>query len=110
VQLAAVGRILQRRINERHMLAGVTMIDPDLVWIGPAVTIGRVPASLTASPCANTSATSSTTLDVPALENRVTASGAAGTGPAPKARRMHGRASVVGACQTRAHGATKGQR
>ncbi len=41
VQLAAVGRILQRRVNERHMLAGVTMTDPDLVWIGPSVTIGR---------------------------------------------------------------------
>jgi bifunctional UDP-N-acetylglucosamine pyrophosphorylase/glucosamine-1-phosphate N-acetyltransferase len=41
VQLAAVGRILQRRVNERHMLAGVTMTDPDLVWIGPRVTIGR---------------------------------------------------------------------
>ena len=41
VQLAAVGRILQRRINELHMLAGVTMTDPDLVWIGPRVTIAR---------------------------------------------------------------------
>jgi bifunctional UDP-N-acetylglucosamine pyrophosphorylase/glucosamine-1-phosphate N-acetyltransferase len=41
VQLAAVGRILQRRINERHMLAGVTMTDPDLVWVGPRVTIAR---------------------------------------------------------------------
>jgi len=41
VQLAAVARILQRRVNERHMLAGVTMTDPDLVWIGPGVTIGR---------------------------------------------------------------------
>jgi bifunctional UDP-N-acetylglucosamine pyrophosphorylase / glucosamine-1-phosphate N-acetyltransferase len=41
VQLAAASRLLQRRINERHMLAGVTMTDPDLVWVGPAVTIGR---------------------------------------------------------------------
>ena len=41
VQLASVGRILQRRINERHMLDGVTMTDPDLVWIGPSVTIAR---------------------------------------------------------------------
>jgi bifunctional UDP-N-acetylglucosamine pyrophosphorylase / glucosamine-1-phosphate N-acetyltransferase len=40
VQLAEVGKIMQRRINERHMLAGVTMTDPDLVWIGPDVTIG----------------------------------------------------------------------
>ena len=41
VQLAAVSRIMQRRINERHMLAGVTMIDPGLVWVGPGVVLGR---------------------------------------------------------------------
>jgi bifunctional UDP-N-acetylglucosamine pyrophosphorylase/glucosamine-1-phosphate N-acetyltransferase len=41
VQLAQAARIMQRRVNERHMLAGVTMTDPDLVWIGPEVTIGR---------------------------------------------------------------------
>lgn len=41
VQLAEVSRVLQRRINEAHMLAGVTMTDPDLVWVGPGVTIGR---------------------------------------------------------------------
>jgi bifunctional UDP-N-acetylglucosamine pyrophosphorylase/glucosamine-1-phosphate N-acetyltransferase len=41
VQLAQAGRIMQRRINERHMLAGVTMTDPDLVWVGPAVRLGR---------------------------------------------------------------------
>jgi bifunctional UDP-N-acetylglucosamine pyrophosphorylase/glucosamine-1-phosphate N-acetyltransferase len=41
VQLAAASRIMQRRINERHMLAGVTMTDPDLVWVAPTVTIGR---------------------------------------------------------------------
>ena len=41
VQLAEAARILQRRINERHMLEGVTMTDPALVWVGPHVTIGR---------------------------------------------------------------------
>ncbi len=41
VQLASVGRVLQRRINEGHMLDGVTMTDPDLVWIGSGVTLGR---------------------------------------------------------------------
>lgn len=41
VQLAAATKVMQRRINERHLLAGVTMTDPDLVWIGPQVTIGR---------------------------------------------------------------------
>jgi bifunctional UDP-N-acetylglucosamine pyrophosphorylase / glucosamine-1-phosphate N-acetyltransferase len=41
VQLATATRAMQRRINRGHMLAGVTMTDPDLVWIGPEVTIGR---------------------------------------------------------------------
>jgi bifunctional UDP-N-acetylglucosamine pyrophosphorylase/glucosamine-1-phosphate N-acetyltransferase len=41
VQLAQAARVLRRRINEGHMLAGVTMTDPALVWIGPQVTIGR---------------------------------------------------------------------
>ena len=40
VQLAAAGKKMQQRINTAHMLAGVTMIDPDQVWIGPDVTIG----------------------------------------------------------------------
>lgn len=41
VQLAAAAKVLQRRINEQHLLAGVTMTDPDLVWVGPHVRIGR---------------------------------------------------------------------
>ncbi len=41
VQLAEAARVMQRRINERHMLAGVTMVDPDLVWIGPDVELAR---------------------------------------------------------------------
>ncbi|MHB9004157.1 MAG: bifunctional UDP-N-acetylglucosamine diphosphorylase/glucosamine-1-phosphate N-acetyltransferase GlmU [Coriobacteriia bacterium] len=41
VQLAEVTRVMQGRINERHMLAGVTMLAPETVWIGPAVRIGR---------------------------------------------------------------------
>ena len=41
VQLAHAARLMQHRINEAHMLAGATMTDPTLVWIGPKVTIGR---------------------------------------------------------------------
>jgi bifunctional UDP-N-acetylglucosamine pyrophosphorylase / glucosamine-1-phosphate N-acetyltransferase len=41
VQLAAASRELQRRLNESHMLAGVTMTDPDLVWVAPTVALGR---------------------------------------------------------------------
>lgn len=41
VQLAEVARVMQGRINERHMLAGVTMLAPDTTWIGPMVLVGR---------------------------------------------------------------------
>jgi len=41
VQLAEATRAMQERINTAHMLAGVTMVDPGLVWIGPHVEIGR---------------------------------------------------------------------
>ncbi len=41
VQLAEASKILQTRVNQRHLLAGVTMIDPDLVWIAPHVEIAR---------------------------------------------------------------------
>jgi len=41
VHLAEATRTLQRRINTRHMLEGVTMTDPGLVWVGPRVRIGR---------------------------------------------------------------------
>jgi len=39
VQLAEATRIMQQRINRRHMLAGVGMVDPSTVWIGPDVRI-----------------------------------------------------------------------
>ncbi len=41
VQLAEATRVLQARVNEAHMLAGVTMVAPELVWIAPSVSIGR---------------------------------------------------------------------
>ncbi|MDR2492786.1 MAG: bifunctional UDP-N-acetylglucosamine diphosphorylase/glucosamine-1-phosphate N-acetyltransferase GlmU [Coriobacteriales bacterium] len=41
VQLAAAGRIAQARVNEAHLRAGVSMLDPSMVWIGPDVTLGR---------------------------------------------------------------------
>lgn len=41
VQLAEAGKVLQHRINRRLMMEGVTMIDPDLVWVGPDVQFGR---------------------------------------------------------------------
>lgn len=39
IQLAQATRILQQRINEAHMAAGVTMMDPSTTWIGPDVSI-----------------------------------------------------------------------
>ncbi|MCI9129481.1 MAG: bifunctional UDP-N-acetylglucosamine diphosphorylase/glucosamine-1-phosphate N-acetyltransferase GlmU [Eggerthellaceae bacterium] len=41
VQLAEATRAMQSRINRKHMEAGVTMLAPELVWIGPDVSIER---------------------------------------------------------------------
>ncbi len=41
IQLAEAARVLQSRINRAHMLEGVTMTAPDLVWISPTVRIAR---------------------------------------------------------------------
>ena len=41
IQLAQASRAMQERINLTLMAAGVTMLDPTQVWIGPDVTIGR---------------------------------------------------------------------
>jgi len=40
VQLAAAAKSAQKRINQRHLEAGVSMLDPDQVWIAPEVSIG----------------------------------------------------------------------
>jgi bifunctional UDP-N-acetylglucosamine pyrophosphorylase/glucosamine-1-phosphate N-acetyltransferase len=37
VELATAGGVLRDRINERHMLAGVTIVDPQTAWIDPTV-------------------------------------------------------------------------
>jgi bifunctional UDP-N-acetylglucosamine pyrophosphorylase/glucosamine-1-phosphate N-acetyltransferase len=37
VELSRAGAVLRDRINERHMLAGVTIIDPASTWIEPTV-------------------------------------------------------------------------
>ncbi|WP_067533753.1 bifunctional UDP-N-acetylglucosamine diphosphorylase/glucosamine-1-phosphate N-acetyltransferase GlmU [Nocardia crassostreae] len=41
VQLADAGRTLNRYIVERHMRAGVTIVDPATTWIDGTVVIGR---------------------------------------------------------------------
>ncbi len=41
VQLAEVTKIMQRRINQIHMYAGVTIVDPDNAYIDDGVIIGR---------------------------------------------------------------------
>jgi bifunctional UDP-N-acetylglucosamine pyrophosphorylase/glucosamine-1-phosphate N-acetyltransferase len=41
VQLARLGKELNRRTTERWMREGVTVIDPDTTWIDTDVTIGR---------------------------------------------------------------------
>jgi bifunctional UDP-N-acetylglucosamine pyrophosphorylase/glucosamine-1-phosphate N-acetyltransferase len=37
VELAQAAAVLRDRINERHMLAGVTIVDPQTTWIEPQV-------------------------------------------------------------------------
>ena len=39
VELAAAAAVLRERINEAHMLAGVTIVDPATTWIEPSVTL-----------------------------------------------------------------------
>lgn len=39
VQLANATKLMQRRINHAHLSAGVTMIDPEQIWIGPDVSL-----------------------------------------------------------------------
>ena len=41
VELAEAGAILRNRINEQHMLAGVTIVDPATTWIEPTVELER---------------------------------------------------------------------
>ncbi len=41
VQLAEAEAAMRRRINRMHMLAGVTMLDPDSTYIETGVTIGK---------------------------------------------------------------------
>jgi bifunctional UDP-N-acetylglucosamine pyrophosphorylase/glucosamine-1-phosphate N-acetyltransferase len=41
VQLAEASKVLQSRINKAWMLEGVTMTDPELVWVGPDVELAR---------------------------------------------------------------------
>ena len=41
IHLAEAGKILQRRINHHWMLAGVSMPDPESVFIGPDVCLSR---------------------------------------------------------------------
>lgn len=41
VQLAEVNKIMQQRINKNHMLAGVTIIDPEHTYIDDSVIIGN---------------------------------------------------------------------
>lgn len=41
IQLAQATKVMQRRINDALMASGVTMLDPDQVWVGPGVEVGR---------------------------------------------------------------------
>jgi bifunctional UDP-N-acetylglucosamine pyrophosphorylase/glucosamine-1-phosphate N-acetyltransferase len=48
-ELAQAGAVLRDRINEAHMLAGVTLVDPQTTWIEPTV---EIDADVTVQPFA----------------------------------------------------------
>ena len=41
IQLASATKIIQKRINDYHMLKGVTIVDPNTTYIGKDVLIGN---------------------------------------------------------------------
>jgi bifunctional UDP-N-acetylglucosamine pyrophosphorylase/glucosamine-1-phosphate N-acetyltransferase len=41
VQLAAAARVMATRVNEAHMRAGVSIVDPATTWIAPDARVGR---------------------------------------------------------------------
>lgn len=41
IQLASASKVIQKRINEKHMLNGITIVDPDTTYIGQDVHIGN---------------------------------------------------------------------
>ncbi|MDO4539226.1 MAG: bifunctional UDP-N-acetylglucosamine diphosphorylase/glucosamine-1-phosphate N-acetyltransferase GlmU [Coriobacteriales bacterium] len=41
IQLATATKVMQMRINERLMSEGVSMLDPNQVWVGAEVSVGR---------------------------------------------------------------------
>lgn len=41
IQLAEATKAMQRRINDNLMTSGVSMLDPDQVWVGPEATVGQ---------------------------------------------------------------------
>mgnify|MGYP003816583701 CR=1 FL=1 len=41
VQLAEATKAMQHRINDNLMTSGVSMLDPDQVWVGPEATVGQ---------------------------------------------------------------------
>jgi bifunctional UDP-N-acetylglucosamine pyrophosphorylase/glucosamine-1-phosphate N-acetyltransferase len=47
LELARAAKVLQQRINRGHLLAGVTMLDPDSTWIEPGA---RLAADVALSP------------------------------------------------------------
>lgn len=54
VQLAQAEKIMRGRILKRHMLSGVTIVDPDSTYIDADVTIGQDSVVYPAAPCRGT--------------------------------------------------------
>ncbi|GAB94000.1 bifunctional UDP-N-acetylglucosamine pyrophosphorylase/glucosamine-1-phosphate N-acetyltransferase [Kineosphaera limosa] len=91
VQLAALGAELNRRVVERHMRAGVTVVDPATTWIDVEVAIG---ADTTILP--NTQLLGATTIGANATIGPDTTLTDMEVGDGATIIRTHGSLSVIG--------------
>lgn len=92
VQLATLGKELNRRICERHMRAGVTIVDPATTWIDVDVTIG---ADATIRP--NTELLGATSIGAGAVVGPEVTLTDTEVGPGATVRRAEALLAVIGA-------------
>ena len=95
VQLARMGKELNRRIAERWMREGVTIVDPDTTWIDADVTIGR---DVTILP--GTQLLGATTVGADAVVGPDTTLADTEVGPRAEVKRTEASLAVIGADAT----------
>lgn len=95
VQLARIGKELNRRIAERWMREGVTIVDPDTTWIDADVTIGP---DVTILP--GTQLLGATTVGADAVVGPDTTLADTEVGPRAEVKRTEASLAVIGADAT----------